>query len=277
MRGRPRGLGARTLAHRLASSGCGAVVNHAGPIPEEDGDRSASSSEVTRAAARIALACALALCACGREAPAPNLVFVTLDTTRADHLGLYGYFRDTSPALDAFGSQAIVFERFIVPMATTLPTHASLFTATQPLEHGVLANSTQGGSRFVPSTHLRSLAEVAGAAGWRTAGFVSSAVLKRGSGIETGFDAFDEPEGEQRNAEATTRTALAWLESTPRGPFLLWVHYFDAHWPYAPPPAYARCSERPRAGRVDRCQKDSAHGAPRSRTRRGDARLDQPL
>jgi arylsulfatase len=164
---------------------------------------------------------------------------VTLDTTRADHLGLYGYFRETSPALDAFGREAIVFERCIVPMATTLPTHTSLFTATQPLEHGVLANSTQGGSRFVPSARLRTLAQVAGEAGWRTAGFVSSAVLKRGSGIDSGFDHFDEPESEQRDAEATTRAALAWLERTPGGPFLLWVHYFDAHWPYAPPPAYA--------------------------------------
>ena len=193
------------------------------------------------AAARIALGLGLglALFACGRGAPAPNFVFVTLDTTRADHLGLYGYFRDTSPALDAFGRRAIVFERNIVPMATTLPTHTSIFTSTHPLEHGVLANSTQGGSRFVPSARLRSFAEVASAAGWRTAAFVSAAPLKRGSGIETGFEHFDEPEGEQRDAEATTRAAIAWLESTPRGPFLLWVHYFDAHWPYAPPPANA--------------------------------------
>ena len=194
---------------------------------------------MTTTAARIALGLLLALCACGRGRSEPNFVFVTLDTTRADHLGLYGYFRDTSPALDAFGRQSIVFERSIVPMATTLPTHTSLFTSTHPLEHGVLANSTQGGSRFVPSARLRSFAEVAGAAGWRTAAFVSSAVLKRGSGIETGFERFDEPEGEQRDAEATTRAALAWLASTPQGPFLLWVHYFDAHWPYAPPPDYA--------------------------------------
>jgi arylsulfatase len=191
------------------------------------------------AARRVALGLALAACACGRDAPQPNLVFVTLDTTRADHLGLYGYFRDTSPALDAFGRQAIVFDRSIVPMATTLPTHTSLFTSTQPLEHGVLANSTQGGSRFVPSARLRSLAEVASAAGWRTAAFVSSAVLKRGSGIESGFVDFDEPAGEQRDAEATTRAVIAWLERRPEAPFLLWVHYFDAHWPYAPPPAYA--------------------------------------
>ena len=194
---------------------------------------------MTTAAARIALGLLLALCACGMGTSTPNIVFVTLDTTRADHLGLYGYFRDTSPALDAFGRRAIVFERSIVPMATTLPTHTSLFTSTQPLEHGVLANTTQGGSRFVPSARLRTFAQVAGAAGWRTAAFVSSAVLKRGSGIESGFAHFDAPTRAERDAEATTRAALAWLESTREGPFLLWVHYFDAHWPYAPPPAYA--------------------------------------
>ena len=193
---------------------------------------------MTTAAAWIAVGLLLALCACG-QGTRPNFVFVTLDTTRADHLGLYGYFRDTSPALDAFGREAIVFGRSIVPMATTLPMHTSLFTSTQPLEHGVLANTTQGGSRFVPSARLRTFAQVAGAAGWRTAAFVSSAVLKRGSGIEAGFEHFDQPTPGERDAEATTRAALAWLESAPPGPFLLWVHYFDAHWPYAPPPAYA--------------------------------------
>jgi arylsulfatase A-like enzyme len=198
---------------------------------------------LTRAAARLALAFLLGLPACGSGSPAPNFVFVTLDTTRADHLGLYGYFRDTSPALDAFGRRSIVFERCIVPMATTLPTHTSLFTATQPLEHGVLANSTQGGSRFVPSARLKSFAQIAGESGWRTAGFVSSVVLARGSGIEAGFAQFDQPESEQRDAEATTAAALAWLAATPEVPFLLWVHYFDAHWPYAPPPRYREMFE----------------------------------
>jgi arylsulfatase A-like enzyme len=103
----------------------------------------------------------------------------------------------------------------------------------------VLANTTQGGSRFVPSAQLRTFAEVAAAAGWRTAAFVSSVALGRGSGIESGFQEFDPPQAAERDAEATTRAALAWLERTPQGPFLLWVHYFDAHWPYAPPPAWA--------------------------------------
>jgi arylsulfatase len=191
-----------------------------------------------RGFARAARLLALATCACAAPEPPPNLVIVTLDTTRADHLGLYGYFRDTSPALDAFAEQALVFERCIVPMATTLPTHASLFTSTQPLEHGVTYNTTFGARPFEPSPRLRPLAEIARAAGYATAGFVSSAVLKRGTGIEIGFQHFDEPAGIERGARATTNAALAWLAQKPSTPFLLWVHYFDAHYPYDPPRAY---------------------------------------
>ncbi len=193
---------------------------------------------VVRRRSAVLLALVLS-CACSRGAHSPNLVFITLDTTRADHLGLYGYFRDTSPNLDAFARQAIVFDRAIVPMATTLPTHTSLFTATHPLEHGVLANSTQGGARFVASERLRPLAAVAKAAGFHTAAFVSGAPVKRGSGIEEGFEQFDESPGRQRAGAETTAAALAWLKRTREGPFLLWVHYFDAHWPYFPPVDYA--------------------------------------
>jgi arylsulfatase len=182
---------------------------------------------------------ALAAYGCGGSGPPPNLVIVTLDTTRADHLGLYGYSRATSPALDAFGKRSIVFERAIMPMATTLPTHVSFFTATHPLEHGVLYNTTYGAAPFRPTPELRTLAQVAQAAGWHTAAFVSAAPLKRGTGIEHGFEHFDEPRGLERRAGDTTDAALAWLEGAPEGRFLLWVHYFDAHFPYAPPAPYA--------------------------------------
>ncbi len=173
----------------------------------------------------------------GRAAELPNVVVITLDTTRADHLGLYGYFRDTSPVLDELAREALVFDRAIAPMATTLPTHVSLFTATSPLEHGVLANTTQGGERFVPSPGLRSFAEVARDAGYATAAFVSATPLKRGSGVESGFDVFDQPDGKHRRGDATADRALAWLDEA-RRPFLLWVHLYDAHWPYAPPPPF---------------------------------------
>ena len=166
----------------------------------------------------------------------PNVVIVTLDTTRADHLGLYGYFRDTTPHLDAFGEQAIVFDDALAPMATTLPTHTSLLTATEPLEHGVLANLGHGGKRFVQSAALRSFAEVAADAGYETAAFVSAAPLKRGSGIEQGFATFDEPAGNAtaRKGDRTVDNALRWLEDV-EAPYLLWVHTYDAHWPFLVP------------------------------------------
>jgi len=167
-------------------------------------------------------------------------VLVTLDTTRADHLGSYGYFRDTSPAFDRFADEALTFERLIVPMATTLPTHLSILTSSHPLEHGVLANTAHGGKRFVPAPQLVSFAMVAQRAGYQTAGFVSAAPLNRGSGIEVGFDHFDAPHGLHRRGDRTADAALRWLaDRDPERPYFLWVHFYDAHFPFEAPPPYA--------------------------------------
>lgn len=206
---------------------------------------------------RLLIAIAVTALACDAEQPQPeppaqpppgelpNVVIVTLDTTRADHLGLYGYFRDTSPRLDAFAAEAIVFDDALAPMATTLPMHTSLLTATQPLEHGVLANLGHGGTRFVPSPALRSFASVAGEAGYATGAFVSAAPLKRGSGIEQGFETFDEPAGEAtaRKGDRTVDAALGWLASV-SAPFVLWVHTYDAHWPFLVPEDQAHRFDR---------------------------------
>ncbi len=190
----------------------------------------------------VVLAIAIAPMGCQREAAAPrlpNLLVVTLDTTRADHLGAYGYFRDTSPRFDELARESLFFERAIAPMATTLPTHLSIFTASYPLEHGVLANTTHGGRLFVPNDALRSFASHAQGLGYRTGAFVSAAPLKRGTGIEVGFESFDQPAGHERAGDATTDRAIAWLADGGSEPFLLWVHYFDAHWPFTPPPSHA--------------------------------------
>ena len=186
----------------------------------------------------LAVCLALAGCREGIDVSGhPNIVLITLDTTRADHLGAYGYFRDTSPRIDAFAEQSIVFEHAIAPMATTLPTHVSILTATHPLEHGVLANVMHGGRRFVPAAGLRSFATVCREQGYRTAAFVSAAPLKRDSGIQLGFEVFDEPDESEaeRSGGQTSDAALRWLAGLEAGPFLLWVHYYDAHWPFAAP------------------------------------------
>lgn len=168
----------------------------------------------------------------------PDVVLVTLDTTRADHLGCYGYFRDTSPRLDELAAEALLFERALVPMATTLPTHTSMLTAVWPEEHGVLANLRRQ-TVYERDATLTTLAEVFADAGYDTGAFVSAFPLRRDAGLTDGFDVYDEPEGrEQRPAVETTDAALAWLARERTAPFFLWAHYFDPHSPYIPPPPY---------------------------------------
>ncbi len=198
------------------------------------------SLRAQRCAALLALALAAFGCAASNEDPTrPNLVLITLDTTRADHLSTYGYFRETSPFLDELASEALVFERMIVPMATTLPTHMSILTGTHPLEHGVLANSTQGGERFVPSPLLRTFATLSKEAGYATGGFVSAVPLLSGSGAEIGFDVYSQPEGKSRPGNQTADSAIAWLRKRGSQPFFLWVHFYDAHYPFEAPQGFA--------------------------------------
>jgi len=193
-----------------------------------------------RPIALAALLLTLGAWACGGDGEdlPPNVVLITLDTTRADHLGYHGYWRDTSPFLDSLAEQAIVFERCIVPMATTLPTHTSILTGVSPLEHGVTANAGQGGRRFQPAPGLRSFAELAREAGYATAGFVSATPLKSDSGIAVGFETFEQPEEAFQSGAVTTRWALDWLQGIADRPYFLWVHYYDAHWPPSSPPEY---------------------------------------
>jgi arylsulfatase A-like enzyme len=165
----------------------------------------------------------------------PDLLIVTFDTTRADHVSAYGYPRQTTPWFDAFAATGVLFERYLVPMATTLPSHTSLFTGVQPLEHGVIANADFTGERFIPPDGLLPIASLLARGGYATGGFVSSAPLKRASGIARDFAGWDQPDKASRRAQPTTDAALAWLKTVPPGrPVFLWVHYLDPHRPYTP-------------------------------------------
>lgn len=165
----------------------------------------------------------------------PDLIFITWDTVRADHCSTYGYSRETTPTLTELGEAGLVFEEFIVPQATTLPSHVSMFTGTHPEEHGIIGNSL-GSKRFVPPESLPTLAGHLGAQGYRTAGFVSSTPLKTHSGIHAGFQVWGEPRRRDRRAHWTTGTALKWLKQNPTDrPLFLWMHYYDPHMPYQSP------------------------------------------
>jgi len=170
----------------------------------------------------------------------PSLVLLTLDTTRADHLGAHGVHRGLTPNLDALAARGARYARALSPTPLTLPAHCSLLTGLDPSGHGVHDN----GIASLPAG-VATLATVLADRGYSTAAFVASRVLDKRFGLDRGFATYDdamaaERIGEygypERNAAAVTNAALAWAAARPRGrPYFLWVHYYDPHAPYAAP------------------------------------------
>lgn len=192
------------------------------------------------AAERLVLAAALLVSGCGAapRASSPPVVLVTIDTLRADHLPAYGYRAVETPALEALRRDAILFENAYSHCPLTLPSHASLFTGLLPPRHGVRSNV---GYRLA-ATH-RTIAAALRERGYATGGFVSSYVLRAATGIAVGFDRYDEVAGAplraigdvQRPGPETVARATAWLDGVATRPFLLFVHLYEPHSPYAPP------------------------------------------
>jgi arylsulfatase A-like enzyme len=186
----------------------------------------------------------------------PNILLVTLDTTRADHLGCYGYARPTSPALDALAADGIVYTRALAPGTWTLPSHASLLTGKCPSSHGarydpqgplMLASAIPDRPRLneyrvrgVAPTET-TLAGILTAAGYQTGGVVGGPWLKGVFGLGNGFTWWDDDDIGSVNgriAADVNARALPWLEQVEE-PFFLFLNYFDAHAPFTPPPEFA--------------------------------------
>lgn len=175
--------------------------------------------------------------------PRGNVVLVTIDTLRADHVGAYGASPGSTPTLDALSSEGLRFESAISPVPLTRPAHASLLTGLYPPEHGIRDNLPARLDSSIPT-----LATRLKAAGYHTAAFVGSFLLGRGSGFEAGFDVFGDGSvggagdrigsNAERRAEEVAAEALEYL-STARAPFFLWVHFYDPHAPYDPPGAFS--------------------------------------
>lgn len=187
------------------------------------------------------LAPSLWLSGCSKQRPrrkGPNIVVLTVDTLRADHMGLYGYHRDTTPAIDAFAREAVVFDNAVVSRGTTRPSYASMLTALYPFHNGVHTNWE------VLHETLPRLPEVLKSAGYHTAAFMSNFVLtKELSGCAQGFDIYDDRVEEreinrpnyERTAPNTVKAILEWLASDPPQPFFLFTNFIDPHGPYRPP------------------------------------------
>lgn len=200
------------------------------------------------------------------SAPAPNrpnVVLITLDTVRADHLSLYGYGRPTTPNLDGWARQGVVFDHAVAASSWTLASHTSVFTGLLPHQHGANWSTPADTARWT-------LAEVLMAYGYDTAGFSANVYYgEAGWGMEHGFEVYDDATGSVRhnlqvtfagdrllqpfyysfvepnrfdriNAAQVNLNVSRWLQRRSGRPFFLFVNYFDAHSPYLPPPPYNR-------------------------------------
>lgn len=190
----------------------------------------------------VAASLALLQAACSKSSDY-NVLLITLDTTRADHLRCYGFKGVETPALNSLARDGALFKRAYAVLPMTLPAHTSILSGTYPRYNGVVDN---GGYR-VPD-ELILLPEILKPKGYATAAFVSAAVLKKNFNLNQGFDHWDEddiqPQKEmtalvaERKGNATTDAALKWLEQNYKKRWLLWVHYYDPHKEWDPPEPY---------------------------------------
>jgi len=171
-----------------------------------------------------------------------NVLLVTLDTTRPDRLGAYGYDKARTPAIDSLAAGGVRFANAYCPVPMTLPSHCSILTGTGPLYHKVHNNGT-----YYLNKDIVTLTERLKEKGYATAAFVSSFNVDSRFGVGKGFDVFDDRFGEdemiktfrsERGAGETTAAFLSWLDGKPGGPFFSWIHYYDPHMPYQPPPPF---------------------------------------
>ena len=194
----------------------------------------------------------------------PNVLLITIDTLRADHVGAYGYGKAQTPNLDRLADEGVLFSQAIAPATETCPSHTSILSGVYPFQHGTLFNA---GPVHADKHATTTVPEILASRGYRTAAFVSGATLSDAiCGLSFRFDLFDEnfsgwkwtskaalelslfklavniaPAAmEQMNkverpATQTTDQAVRWLRTRGDHPFFLWVHYFDPHEPYRPP------------------------------------------
>jgi arylsulfatase A-like enzyme/Flp pilus assembly protein TadD len=195
-----------------------------------------------------------------RLVPAPqdlNVVVVTLDTTRADRLGCYGFRGVATPNLDAIAREGVVFENATAVVPLTFPSHSSMFTGLVPPHHGVRDN----GGFFLDDAKV-TLAERLQSAGYATGAFIGAWVLESRWGLGQGFqhysDRFELSKYKivslgtvQKAGDEVMGDALAWLDTVKSRKFFAWIHLYDAHAPYEPPEPYrSRYPGQPYLGEI---------------------------
>ncbi|WP_397568622.1 sulfatase-like hydrolase/transferase [Schlesneria sp. T3-172] len=168
-----------------------------------------------------------------------NVIVITLDTTRADHLGCYGAEDVHTPMIDELASRGVLFERAYAPAPLTLTSHSTMFTGLHPPEHGLITN----GKGRLPD-EIETFAEVLSRAGYATGAFVASFVLDSRFGLNQGFETYDDDLSgtvrphdvlhRERSGSVVVDSALKWLASHKQEKFHCWIHLYDPHFPYQP-------------------------------------------
>jgi arylsulfatase A-like enzyme len=162
----------------------------------------------------------------------PNVLLITIDTLRADHVSSYGYPRNTTPILDCLANEGVRFSHAYSHSDHTNPSHLSMLTGLYPRSHGIANNHTR-----IP-LELVTIPERLQALGYHTVGAVSAFHLGPVLNMDQGFEDFFPTDQERRLGGTTTEIVQEWLIEKRQQPFFMWVHYFDPHAPYLPPHPY---------------------------------------
>jgi arylsulfatase A-like enzyme len=202
---------------------------------------------------------------CGGEAPLTNLILISIDTLRADHLGFYGYPRGTSPFLDSLAARGVVFERAYAPSPWTLPSHASLLTGLYPSHHGAF------NEKLSLPAGVETLADRRAVRGFATGAVVNSWFFDEIYGLARGFESYaNVPAHLKRGGAAPSVSALGlrWLGERDGRPFFLFLHYYDVHSDYNAEEEYEALFRGSYAGDID------GSTAQLREIQRGERRLD---
>ena len=188
----------------------------------------------------------------------PNVILITMDTTRADHLACYGYPSIKTPNLDALAGRGVLFEQAATAAPLTLPAHCTIMTGMYPTYHGVRVNGNTA-----LGDEQTTVAEVLSDRGYQTGAFIGAFVLDGRWGLKQGFKHYDDQfdlkkykhldlGAIQKPGNQVMDAALAWLEEQKKGSFFAWIHLYDPHVPYAPPePYFSEYGSRGRTGLYD--------------------------
>ena len=180
----------------------------------------------------------------GKGTAKPNVILVTLDTTRADHLGCYGSPSVRTPVLDELARRGVLFEQAATASPLTLPAHSTILTGMYPTYHGVRVNGNTA-----LNEDQTTLAEVFSAQGYSCGAFIAAFVVDGRWGLKQGFETYDDKldmtrskhidlGAIQRPGNQVMDSALAWLDGRKDRPFFAWIHLYDPHLPYEPPEPY---------------------------------------